>query len=272
MIFDANLYKPSHVKHSACGCKALLPLPACPLPLTCARLPAHVFTTDSSHADLVFFSEALREGRNRSEPSPDNHLNPMLMFETTLESTLSQKPTRSHGVWPRLHRGSGPLVSNSPVTQQPLSLKSWLDKYCRQMPLKHSKAASRSDHLPLAQLRPKRLWLGRCICHVPFEPFQATAPGGAQAFTSKAVGLTESDRSHRRRSVSPKAVGLTEVFGLGGFAVVVATVLPETGGVTPPSKGTQISISNCAFFFSKGMLCHQKVKKQICFLFNFLKS
>ena len=158
------------------------------------------------------------------------------------------------------------------MTQQSLSRKSLLDKCCRQVPLKHSRAAPCSDHLHLAQLRPKRLWPGKCICHVPFEPFQTTAPGGAQAFTSKAVGITEGGRSHRRRPVLPKAVGLTEVLGLGGFAMVVATVLPETGGVTPPSKGTQISISNCAFFFSKGMLCHQKVKKQICFLFNFLKS
>ena len=160
-MLDATLYKPNHVKHTAHGCKALLPLPACTLPLTCACLSAHVFTTDSSHADLSFFSGALQEGRNRSEPSPDNHLNPMLMFETTLESTLSQKPTRSHGVWPRLHRGSGPLASNSPVTQQSLSRKSLLDKCCRQVPLKHSRAAPCSDHLHLAQLRPKRLWPGR---------------------------------------------------------------------------------------------------------------
>ena len=60
VIFDATLYEPSHVKHTACGCNALLPLPACPLPLTFACLSALVFTIDSSHADRLLFSEALQ--------------------------------------------------------------------------------------------------------------------------------------------------------------------------------------------------------------------
>ena len=34
----------------------------------------------------------------------------------------------------------------------------------------------------------------------------------------------------------PKVVGLTELISLGGQAVVIGTILPGTGGVTPPRR------------------------------------
>ena len=99
---------------------------------------------------------------------------------------------------------SGPLVSNSPVTQQSLSLKPWLDKYCRQVPLKHSRAASRSDHLPPGPASAKALMARQM--HLPCA-IRALPNHSARWRTGFHL---EGGRSHRRRSVSPKAVGLTE--------------------------------------------------------------
>jgi hypothetical protein len=111
VMSDAIVHEPKYVDHAAFGCNALLPLPACLLPLSCACLSAIIMSLLLALCMQIRILLVFRHGRVRRTPSIGS--TPRQPFKTRA-APIFKCNARSHDSWPRLRREAEPLVSSGP--------------------------------------------------------------------------------------------------------------------------------------------------------------